>query len=171
MEDGSVNSSEIDRVVFLVQRMPLIGSPATSSLRDLLDLLPDRGVFLSRRCAAAARPANTCRVYVLTQQLDPALGDRVRVDSEERCHSRISPSTDLQRLQPRKQPSLPLIEQSKEQNNCGFHLVRQHFLRPPDLVLLDGLPSNDGGLSLCRRARDNGSPPCFCWQCEPTTHA
>src|SRR5882757_1738890 len=124
------NSPEIDCVVFLVQRVPSIGSPATSSLRIswIFSLIVE---FFFRRSAATARPANTCGVYVLTQQLDPTLGDRMRIDPEQGSHSRISPSTDLQRLQPRKQPSLLFIEQSKEQDNRCFHLVRQHLLRHP----------------------------------------
>ncbi len=124
------NSSEIDCVVFLVQRVPSIGSSATSSLRIswIFSLIVE--VFF-RRSAATAGPANTSGVYVLTQQFEPTLGDRMRIDSEQGSHSGISASTALQRLQPRKQPSLLFIEQSKEQDNRCFHLVRQHLPRHP----------------------------------------
>ena len=53
------------------------------------------------------------------------------IDPEKGSDPCIAPSTDLQCLQPRKQPSLPFIQQSKEQDNRRFHLVLQHFSRYP----------------------------------------
>lgn len=57
----------------------------------------------------------------------------MRIHPEQCSHSRITPSADLERFQACEQPSLSFIEQTEEQDDGGFHLVRQHVPRhPPD---------------------------------------
>jgi hypothetical protein len=103
------NSAAIDCVVFLVQRVPSIGSPATSSLR-ISSILAWIAPFFFRRYAATAHFANTPRINVTAEQLGPAFGNRMRIDPKQGGHPRIPAATDFQRLEAREQPSRPFIE-------------------------------------------------------------
>ena len=55
----------------------------------------------------------------------------MRIEAEHGRYPRITPSAQLQRFQPRKQPSLSLIQQTKEQYDRRLHLTRQHLLGHP----------------------------------------
>ena len=91
----------------------VIGSAANSPLRISAILVLIAG-FSFCRCAATTRLANARGINMRTQQLDPAFGDRVRIHTEQRGNSNITPSADLHCLQAGKQSSLPFIQQSEE---------------------------------------------------------
>src|SRR5581483_4811287 len=126
----SDNASEIDRVVFLVQRVPSMGSPATSS-RRISSIFTRIAEFFFRRCAATARFAYPRGVNILAQQLDSAFGHRMRINSKQCGHPRIAPSADLERLKSREQATLSFIEQAEKQDDGGFDLVFEDFARDP----------------------------------------
>lgn len=100
------DSSAIECVVFLVQHVPSIGSPATSSLR-ISSILAWIAPFLFPPLRGRHPPCEPAlNRYLPPQQLDPTFGNRVRVDSKQGGHACITTSADFQCLQAREQPAL-----------------------------------------------------------------
>ena len=84
------------------------------------------GVFF-HRLAPRPGPADPPQLDIALEQLAASAGHRPHIESEQIRNLAMAPVAHLQRLEPRVEAPLLLVEQTEEQHDGGLELVGQHL--------------------------------------------
>ena len=117
------SSVAIFSVVRRVQRIPVMGSPATSCCKAASMAAITSGVFFQGRPPAAGA-AHAVTLHVPGEQLLASAGYGTGVETEQISDAAVTAMAELEGLKPGVQAALAFVEQRAEQDDGGSQLIR-----------------------------------------------